>query len=50
MFNKNYLKKTKISVKCKRINEEDKKNNKDEDLIKYTLLIIERDVISQRMF
>jgi len=51
MFNKNYLRKTtKISAKCKRINEEGKRNNKDEDSIKYTLSTIERDVISRRMF
>ncbi len=51
MFSKNYLRKTtKISVKCKQINEEDKKDNKIENLIKYILLTIERDVISQRIF
>jgi len=51
MFSKNYLgKTTKISVKCRRINEENKRNNKDEDSIKYTLLTIERGVISQRIF
>jgi len=51
MFSKNYLEKTtKISAKCKRINEEDKKDNKDEDSIKYILSIIERGVISRRIF
>jgi len=51
MFSKNYLKKaTKISVKCKRINEKDKKDNKDKNLIKYILLTTRRDVISRRMF
>jgi len=51
MFSKNYLEKaTKISVKCRRINEEDKRDNKDEDSIKYILLTTRRDVISRRIF